>query len=138
MMEVQHGDRAQISNVYFEDIRVEYRAKTDRPQYQKSIENVYVHENDNYVPVLFALIIGKTMWAIDDESGDLKNVYFKDIAVTTEDGSVPTNSHISLRGEENKIEGVFFENITVNGKIYDMDTIIKKVDSGVENISWKP
>ena len=137
MMEIQHGDRAQISNVYFEDIRVEYRARTDSPQYQKSIDDTYLQKNDNYMPTLFAIVIGKNMWAIDDESGNLKNIYFKDIAVTTEDGRVPKNSRISVRDGKDRIDGVFFENITVNGEKCNMDTIIEKVDSGAKNISWK-
>lgn len=137
MLDIQHGDRAEISNVYFEDIRVEYRTKAECPALQESDDATYVNENDNFMPVLFEVIAGTTMWAIDEKSGFLKNVYFKNIAVTTEDERVPLYSQILVRDGEYKINGVFFENITVNGKLCDMETLMVNVSTGVKNVLWK-
>ncbi|MCR4693102.1 MAG: hypothetical protein K5664_04385 [Firmicutes bacterium] len=134
MLDIQHGDKAKISNVRFEDMRIEYRAKAEYPLIQENKDSVYENKDETYMPTLFEIIAGTTMWSIDNCSGTLSDVSFKNISVTTEDGRIPQNSSIFARDNENKIDGVYFENITVNGKRCDMRTLKVHIGTGAENI----
>ena len=136
MLDIQHGDKAKISDVRFEDIRIEYRKTTEYPLIQESEDAVYENKDETYMPTLFEIIAGTTMWSIDSCSGVLSDVYFKNISITTEDGRIPHNSGIYVRDTENKIDGVYIENITVNGKSCDMDKLKVYIGIGANNIYW--
>ena len=137
MLDIQHGDKAEITDVYFEDIHIEYRESTECPMLQRSRDEVYINSDDTHMPVLFEIIAGTTMWSIDKTSGKLNNVYFKNIEVITEDGQIPLDSKIAVREGENKIESVFFENITVNGIKQDSESLRVNIDSTISNVIWK-
>lgn len=137
MFDIQHGDKAKISDVHFEDIRIEYREKTECPALQTSKDAVYVNEDEKHMPVLFEIIAGTTMWSIDENSGLLENVFVNNISVITEDGRLPLNSKIFVRDGEDKISGVFFENITVDGIRQDCDSLKVTVDSSTSNVVWR-
>jgi len=137
MMDVQHGDRATVENVRFEDIRAEYRKTAEAPLLQESRGDTYKNLDASYMPALFEVIARKTMWAIDRESGDMHDIYFKNISVTTEDGRLPTGARICSAGGEERIRDVYFENVTVNGAPCDMETLKVKIGDGAKNIIWK-
>ncbi len=137
MLDIQHGDKAKISDVYFEDIRIEYREKGECPLIQETKDAVYENRDETYMPVLFEIIAGTTMWSIDEHSGTLQDVYFKNIEVTTENGHIPLGSKILVRDNESKIDGVCFENIRVNGKRYEMEALNVHIGEGTKNIYWK-
>jgi hypothetical protein len=137
MMDVQHGDRATVENVRFENIRAEYRKTAEAPLLQSVRGEVYKNLDESYMPSLFEVIAIKTMWAIDDESGVMKNIYFKDISVTTEDGRIPKGSRICSTDGEARIRDVYFENITQNGILCDMAAFEVNIGDGAENIIWK-
>lgn len=136
MLDIQHGDKADIESVYFEDVHIEYRARTRRPMLQSSKDEVYINFDDTYMPTLFEIIAGTNMWSIDKISGKLNNVYFKNIEVLTEDGRIPQGSKIAVLDKENKIDGVYFENITVNGEKQNCESLNVSVDSKTSNIIW--
>ncbi len=137
MMDVQHGDRATVENVRFEDIRAEYRKTAEAPLLQNNRGETYKNLDSSYMPSLFEVVAIKTMWAIDKESGEMSDIYFKDISVVTEDGRIPQNPRIFSSDGEARIRDIYFENITVNGASQDMDTLALKVGQGAENIIWK-
>ncbi len=137
MMDVQHGDRATVENVRFENIRAEYRAFSEAPLLQESDDAVYSNLDDKYMASLFEVIAIKTMWAIDKDSGVMHDIYFKDIAVTTEDDHLPKNPRILSTDGEDRIRDIYFENITVNASPCDMETLSVKVGDGAKNIFWK-
>ena len=137
MFDIQHGDKAKISDVYFEDIRIEYREKTECPALQTSKDAVYVNEYENHMPVLFEIIAGTTMWSIDENSGILQDVYIKNIDVITEDGRIPQGSKVFVRDGEDKISNVFFESITVDGIKQDCDSLKVNIDSKTRDVIWR-
>lgn len=114
MMDLQHGDKANFSNIYFEDIRVEYAHKASAPILQTKPGEVYVNRNENHMPALFVVNTIHTMWSTDSTTGNIENVYFKNITVTT-DGRMPA-SNVRAIAENTTVSGVHFENIVVNGK----------------------
>ncbi len=81
-MDIQHGDRAQISDVVFSDIRVEFDAKIPTPIYQNSDEQVYDPDaNPTFCPDLGFIIILKTIYSVDGTNGAVDGVRFENIRV---------------------------------------------------------
>ena len=114
MMDLQHGDHANFSNIYFEDIRVEYMEKAQAPILQSYRGQVYENPNENHMPGLIAVYTQHTMWSTDDVTGNIENVHFKNITVTT-DGRMPY-SFVGAKEPGTTVSGIHFENIVVNGK----------------------
>ena len=88
-LRVFHCDSTLVSNVRFEDIRVEQSRK------------------------LISVWIGKQIWSRDAERGRVRNVLFKDIVATSN-----TPPRIELIGFDagHGVDGVTFEHVLVNGK----------------------
>ncbi|MBM4032978.1 MAG: hypothetical protein FJ291_14495 [Planctomycetes bacterium] len=83
-------DAATVSDVAFEDVRVE--ATRDK---------------------LVRIAIGHDMWATDPQRGHIRGVRFKDVAFT---GRGTPGSEIRGFDKEHMVEGVTFENLTIGGK----------------------
>lgn len=114
MMDVQHGDRAELSNISFENITAEYTAKAMAGKLQTEKDEVYVNANDAHMPQLFVVMTIHTMWSNDDVTGSISDVRFKNIHVLSEDGRIPS-SHIDAVADNTSITDVIFEDIFVNG-----------------------
>jgi len=108
-LDIQHCDRAEISNVRFENIRVE-----DAITEGMGIEDPK-YDPGNAAPagLLIELIIYKMIYSHDKEPGRIKNVIFKDIAVIGEDFP-PSNFHGF--DETHLIENVQIENLSIHGR----------------------
>ena len=87
------NDRAALSNIRFEDIRVE-DARSG----------------------LIEVVIERSRYAKDPEPGQIRDIYFKDIDVTG--GPFPP-SIVHGHSERHTVENVTFENITIHGKRID-------------------
>ena len=135
MMDIQHGDRAFISNVLFEDIRAEYTGVEHEPVFQSCKDEVYQYPQNGFLPSLFTLISGVTHWSCDSFAGDMKDIYFKDITVTVDSGAVPP-SEITFRDKDKPtvIDNIHFDNIVINGKKVDFDGLNINVDDGIGKI----
>ncbi len=98
-------DSALISNITFENIRIE--------------------ETRN----LISLWIGSYVWTRDPERGHIKGVVFKDIQAT---GAQPK---IELKGfdAQHLVEEAKFENVTVNGKLIEANDV--KQNEFVRNVT---
>lgn len=121
-MDIQHGDRAKISNVVFENIRVEYDDKIPTAVYQNSDDHVYnPDENPDYCPPLAVIIIQHTMYSSDEESGDVRDVLFKDIKVFGN-----RKPAISFTGQdaEHDVKGVTFKNVLIGDQILDSENVV--------------
>lgn len=134
MLDVHQGDGADIDNVRFEDIRIEYSGNEMMPMLQEEDNQEYKFFGEKAMPVWFMLTSGVTMWSIDNYSGDMRNIYFKDISITSYDDKIPQGSKITPDIKYSKIDGVYFENITINGKKCDSDMLGIKICDGAYNI----
>ena len=105
-MDIQHGDRALVRDVYFEDIRVE----------EPITEGAMIAE-ETYAPedlgFLIELIIYFTMWNKDPQRGKIEVVRFKDIQILT-----PRTLRTNIVGYDptHLVSDVTFENLTWQGR----------------------
>jgi len=113
-MDIQHGDRALIRNIRFEDIRFELDDDTLEPKMQSSRQEKYsLVENNKYCPQLLVLIIRENNYSHDKQRGQIRNVVFKNISVT---GKCFPGSHFVGHSPGHDVSGVTIENLRVNGK----------------------
>ena len=108
-MDIQHGDRAKISDVLFSDIRVEFDAKIPTPIYQNSDDQLYdANADPNYCPELGYVVIYKGPWSVDKKNGTVENVRFENIRVFGE--RKPRFVFLGLDPEHN-VQNVALENV---------------------------
>ncbi len=113
-MDIQHGDRAVVRDVRFENIRVEGDDFNLQPCMQQTRDEKYaVNPQDDYRPYLLYIIISPNCYSRDQQSGVVRNIVFKDIAVTSKP-FLPS----SFRGldAEHDVAGVTIDNLRVNGQ----------------------
>lgn len=111
-LDIQHGDRALIRDILFENIRVEIDPWNPRPRMQSQREEQYQSDpSDTYCPVLIEIVIRPTPYSKDDRRGTVRDVAFRNIHVVG-----PHRPHSSLRGfdAEHDVVGVTFQNLRFN------------------------
>ena len=107
-LRVYHCDSARISNVRFENIRIEES------------------------PRLISLWIGRAVWTRDDARGHIDGVTFQNIQATAHPLSV------ELKGfdETHAVENVVFQNVVVNGQ--PLSAAQLKTNAFVRGITVRP
>ena len=135
-MDIQHGDRAKIHDVVFENIRVEFDDKIPSPIYQNSDDQVYDPNADpNYCPALAVIVIHSTHYSHDKENGTVDGVIFKDIQVYGT--RTPPVSLIGLDADH-MAKDVLFENVRLGElKITSLDGLNLNKNAFVENVQIK-
>lgn len=134
-MDIQHGDRALIKDITFEDIRFEIEANPLLPKFQSSRDEKYViTEQDKYCPQLFTLIIRENNYSHDTERGCIRNIIFKDISVT---GECFPSSYFVGYDPEHKVKNVKIENLYINDKlITNTDEGKIRIGNYVDNVTF--
>jgi len=113
-MDIQHGDRAAVRDIRFENIRVEIDQDNPRPRMQRTAEEQYQPAlEDRYCPTLLEIVIRQNNYSQDDQRGTVRDVVFKDIEVTG-----PHVAPSSFRGfdAEHDVAGVTIANLRFNGR----------------------
>jgi hypothetical protein len=113
-MDIQHGDRAAVHGIRFENIRVEIDDQNFAPIIQKSRDDKFDPvAASGFIPNLFVIIIQGTMWSHDTVLGTVRDVLYKDIFVTGK--PVPESSFTGWDAEHD-VQGVRIENLRFNGR----------------------
>jgi hypothetical protein len=119
-MDIQHGDRALIRDIRFENIRFEIDDNTPLPKFQSSPTEKYsITGNEGYCPRLIVLEIRANSYSNDKERGRIQNVVFKDISVT---GISFPESYLVGYDSEHQVEDVLIENLRINGQLINSAT----------------
>jgi hypothetical protein len=111
-MDIQHGDRAAIKDVLFENIRLEIDDVNMSCQYQNSRDEKYAFKTD-FCPKLLVLEIIKCMWSQDAERGTLERVTMRNCSVT---GKHLPQSFLRGFDAQHEIKDVKIENLRINGR----------------------
>ncbi len=114
---IHNSDGADCHDIEFRDIRVELDNDPMRPVFQQRKDQVYeVPADDTYVPSLVHLLIFKGMYSTDAERGQIHDIRFKNIAVTSR--AMPPSRFVGLDADHT-IRDVTFERLRVNGRLVD-------------------
>jgi hypothetical protein len=107
-LRVYHSDSARISNVRFENLRIEES------------------------PRLISLWIDKAYWSRDNERGHIEGVVFKNLR------AVANPLQVDLRGfdQAHAVENVLFEDVVVNGKPLSWADV--KTNAFVRGVAYRP
>ena len=137
MMDVQQGDSADISQVLFDNVSIEYTGEEQRTAIETDSVTEYPYYGIKHIPRIFEIRSLVTMWSHDSCAGNTDDVRFQNIRIVTADGEIPQGSRAITRGEGNRISNVVFENITCNGKRVTLQELGFSVDGNVENVIEK-
>jgi hypothetical protein len=107
-LRVYHCDAARISNVRFENIRIEEARKC------------------------ISVWIGKAVWTRDQERGHIQGVVFKDIRISGD----PLSVELVGGDERHVIEDVLFQDVVLNGKPVTPDGL--QANAFVKNLVIRP
>ena len=114
-MDIQHGDRAAVKDIRFENIRLEIDEFSPRPRMQRSRSGKYKPDpKSRYCPSLFVIVIRPTHYSKDKQRGTVRNVVFQDISVT---GKAFPGSSFRGHDAEHTVEGVTIEDLRVNARL---------------------
>jgi hypothetical protein len=114
-LDIQHGDRAAVRDIRFENIRVEIDDVTPAPRMQRAKDETYAPDpKSRYCPDLLVVHVTKTFYSQDDQRGSVRDVLFKDITVT---GRRLPASRLQGLDAEHGIDRVVFENVRFNGQV---------------------
>lgn len=132
MMDIQHGDKAFVSDVHFEDIRVEYTGIEHEPMFQSYKNEVYSDPKNGVLPSLFGVMTRVSHWSYDGYAGDIKDIYFKNITVTVDNEKVPPSEIIIYNTDTpSVIDNIHFENIVINGTKVNFEDMNMTIGDGV-------
>lgn len=113
-MDIQHGDRASVHDIRFENIRVEIDDWNPPPRMQQTKEEKYPEKpGDGYCPALLEIVIRRNFYSKDQACGTVRSITFKDISVTSR-----REPPSSFRGAdaEHDVAGVTIRNLHINGR----------------------
>jgi hypothetical protein len=135
-MDIQHGDRAAVRDIRFEDIRVEMDEAYPPPRMQKDREERYAGAPGGHLPRLLVVEIRGTNYSKDPQRGTVRDVLFREITVTAP--RMP-DSFLSGFDAEHTVAGVTVEALTLNGKpVADASGAKLSVRGHVEDVSVRP
>jgi hypothetical protein len=113
-MDIQCGDRALVHDVRYESIRVETDDVCPTPRMQGNRDEQYVvNPNDEYVPNLLVIVIGRNPYSQDAERGNVRDITYTRIAVS---GLRAPRSYFSGLDAQHTVQGVMIDDLRFNGK----------------------
>lgn len=137
VLDIQNGDCAEVSNILYEDIRVEFNVCDTPEQLQETDDSVYTGENEIAVPNLICIVNFRYREMPDLETigvnpdgvqlGNVHDVTYRNIEVYYEDG-IPMadgkyNIPIAIKSvrKDSVFSNINIENIKVNGVELKLD-----------------
>lgn len=150
-LDISNGDVAEISNIRFENINIEFNGFDTAPQFQETDDAVYQYENTAYIPYFLQIRNSrfrnpgsKALWGLDDMAKfDLSgirrcsvhdvtvkniNIFYSD-KLSEKDKKPIIQMYIKSTAEEATFDNINISDIKVNGKkIPESDIIMKDAD----------
>ena len=104
----------------FENIFVEYSGNENVPVIQNNRNELYSSFDEEYIPPLFVIAAGVTMWSTDDYAGNMENIKVSGINIYS---PMPLDPAIEIyRREDNvKIDNLQIDNIKLNDEDFEIE-----------------
>ncbi|GGD47362.1 glycosyl hydrolase family 28 protein [Paenibacillus nasutitermitis] len=114
-MDIQNGDRANVTDILFENIRVEYSRHALPPIYQYTEDMTYPAELPPHIPVLFLAESYCGRWSNDNLLGSIRHIKLRDIHVYLEEGLPLPEISLSGASREHLTDDIEINGLYVNG-----------------------
>ena len=138
VMDINNGDRANVHDVLYENINVEYSKYCTGGMIQESDDQQYSQRKEPHVPRLIYAGIFKCMWSQDEEYGKIHDIKYKNINVYMDEGLKLPPIVWDGFSESNGIRDCSVENLIINGKKYsDKNEIDYTENEFCKNITLK-
>ena len=117
MLDIQHHNRAQIRDVTFENIRVEYTQHQLSDAYQHTDEQVYCNTDPVRHPVLLNVALyDMGLFSQDGLHGNAHDILFKEIYVLTDAPMEMPPSVFAGLDEQHNVQNVRVQGLYLNGE----------------------
>jgi len=116
LLDIQNGDRANVSNVIFRNIRCEYTNRQLPTIYQNDMTAPYVPQVNTQQPDLIVMESYCGTFSRDMRLGYIHDVTIEDIFVHLEDGVEMPNSKINGAEDGHDTYNITIKNVVVNDK----------------------
>ncbi|MCR4718955.1 MAG: hypothetical protein K5768_04930 [Firmicutes bacterium] len=136
MLDIQQGDGSDVENVRFSNINIEYSGYEMKPVHQEREDGIYPLEDSYGCPVPIAISIGNSIWSTENTTGNTKNVYFENINIISDKKDFPRGSEFLSENENSSIEGIFINNIMLNGRSCEFSEIGLDIGNKVNNVFY--
>lgn len=137
-MDIQNGDRANVHNVSYENINVEYSKYERRGKIQENDDQKYEPRKEFFpADLMFAdMYVGR--WSKDMIYGHTHDISYKNITVYIDEEVPMPMTQFKGGTPENWAEDITIENVVVNGKrITDLSEMNYKEHQYSRNITLK-
>ena len=114
-MRIHSGDRAEIHDVLYEDIRVEYSGYDRAPVYQQSDDMVYAPPETCWTPDAICAWMYCNVWTKDGILGHVHHIIYRNIQLLTDAGMPMPACSFSGANEEHRVENVTIDGFFWNG-----------------------
>ena len=114
VLDVSNMDRADIHDVLFEDIRVEYSRYDQAPVYQENDGMRY--ERAHFTSPLILVQLLPSMWSDDGLFGQNRDITFRKISILSDEGLPLPEISLSGHDTEHKTKNVCIEGVSKNGE----------------------
>lgn len=126
-MAISNGNHAEIHDIYYENINVEFQSTTRKQIYQDNDEMVYIDDGKTDMAALIRL--DNTLFSAsypeynlsDEKYGYTHDIKFKNINVYSDIKDKKIKLHLVSISEDATVKNVYIDNVSVNGK--NIDTI---------------
>lgn len=115
-LRIQSGDRAEVHDVLYENIRVEYSGYDRAAIYQQSDDMVYAPAEDFWVPEVIRVWMYCNMWTKDGILGHVHDITYRNIRIYTDPGMPMPVSLFHGADSEHRVENITIEGMYLNGE----------------------
>ena len=113
VIDVGNCDRADIHDVLFEDLRIEFSKHDVKPIFQSADDVKFIPQKQS--ATLIDMFLGCGMWSVDNLYGKISDVVFRNISIFSDCDFKPV---LRIKGNdgEHDVKNVSIANVTFNGK----------------------